>query len=205
MEYTHSDKPYPRGELCVKGPVVFQGYYKNEEKNKEAIDEQGWLHTGDVVEIWENGTIKLIDRKKNLFKLGQGEYISPEKLENIYNKSQFVAQIFVTGDSLRNYIVAVIVPDMDFIKMWAAKSGIQLEGLELLQSKEFKEALEKDLLGRHGQARLNSLEKIKKYHISTEPFSVENNLLTPSQKLMRFSARKHFKGIVEAMYAEDDK
>lgn len=103
MGYMSTDKPYPRGELCVRGPNVFQGYYKNEEKNKEAFDEQGWLHTGDIVEVWENGAIKLIDRKKNLFKLSQGEYISPEKLENVFNKSQFISQIFVTGESTRSY------------------------------------------------------------------------------------------------------
>ena len=200
MEYLSSDKPYPRGELCIKGPVVFQGYYKNPEKNEEAFDKDGWLHTGDVVEVWQNGTIKLIDRKKNLFKLSQGEYISPEKLENVYNKSQFVAQIFVTGDSLKNYIVAVIVPDADFIKMWATKMGITKEGDELLKSKEFLDTLKADLEDKAKSANLNSLEKIKKFHISTSMFSVDNNLLTPSMKLMRFSAKKVFKDIVDQLY-----
>ena len=136
--------------------------------------------------------------------MSQGEYISPEKLENIYNKSQFVAQIFVTGNSLKSFIVAIIIPDEDYCKLWAGKAGISLEGDELYKSDEFKQALEKDLKDRHAHAELNSLEMIKKYHISRVPFSVDNNLLTPSQKLMRFSARKHYEDIVEALYAEDN-
>lgn len=203
MEYSANDKPYPRGELCIKGPVVFQGYYKNEEKNKEAFDEDGWLHTGDVVEIWENGTLKIIDRKKNLFKLSQGEYISPEKLENIYNKSQFIAQIFVTGDSLRDYIVAIIVPDEDFCKMWAAKIGLSKEGDDLYSSEEFNDALKADLEKRAENSKLNSLERIRKYHITRTPFSIENHLLTPSMKLMRYSAKKVFKDVVEHLYTDE--
>lgn len=203
MEYTSSDKPYPRGELCIKGPVVFQGYYKNEEKNKEAFDENGWLHTGDVVEVWENGTLKLIDRKKNLFKLSQGEYISPEKLENIYNKSPFVAQIFVDGDSTKHYIVAIIVPDEEMTKHWATKNNISLEGDELFNSNEFKEALAADLDQRAEIAKLNSLEKIKKFHITRTLFSVDNHLLTPSMKLVRHAAKKIFKDEVDRMYSEE--
>ena len=83
MGYTARDKPWPRGEICFKGPSIFQGYFKNEALNRAAI-EDGWLMSGDVGIILPNGTIKIIDRAKNIFKMAQGEYIAPEKLENVY-------------------------------------------------------------------------------------------------------------------------
>ncbi|KAG8537228.1 hypothetical protein GDO81_024878, partial [Engystomops pustulosus] len=89
------------GEVCIKGSNVFKGYLKDPEKTAEAIDEEGWLHTGDIGKWLPNGTLKIIDRKKNIFKLAQGEYIAPEKIENVYGRSAPVAQVFVHGDSLR--------------------------------------------------------------------------------------------------------
>ncbi|CAI2361356.1 unnamed protein product [Moneuplotes crassus] len=202
MEYFHTDKPYPRGEICVKGHNVFQGYYKAEVKNQEAFDDQGWLHTGDVAEIRPNGSVKLIDRKKNLFKLSQGEFISPEKLENIYNKSQFVAQIFVHGFSTMSYLVAVIVPDPEYLKIWAANRGLDTDLGTLVESQDLRDAIQQDLNDRTIKGGLNGLEKIKKFHLTLEMFSIENGLLTPSMKLIRHRAKVSFKPIFEELYTE---
>ncbi|CAG7830240.1 unnamed protein product, partial [Allacma fusca] len=87
-------------EVCIKSAGMFKGYYKNEEETQNVIDEDGWLHTGDIATWLSNGTIKIIDRKKNIFKLSQGEYVAPEKIEIVYVFSRLVTQIFITGDSL---------------------------------------------------------------------------------------------------------
>jgi long-chain acyl-CoA synthetase len=123
MQYLSTDKPYPRGELCMKGATVFSGYYKRPDKTSEAFDAQGWLKTGDVALIYPNGSAKIIDRSKNIFKLSQGEYIAPEKLENIFSLSPLIAQTFIYGDSLRSCTVAVIVPELDKVKDWGRENG----------------------------------------------------------------------------------
>jgi len=86
----------------------------NEEKNREAMVD-GWLMSGDVGVILPNGSVKIIDRAKNIFKLAQGEYIAPEKLENVYVQSSFISQIHVHGDSLQSFLVAIVIPDFDVI------------------------------------------------------------------------------------------
>ena len=102
----------PRGEICLRGYGVVPGYYKMDEKAKEAIDDDGWLRTGDVGMLnTKNGALTIIDKKKNLFKLSQGHLVAPEKVESILNKIPYFAEAFVYGDSLKDYCVGLFVLD----------------------------------------------------------------------------------------------
>lgn len=96
--YLHTNKP-AQGEICIKSGAMMDGYFKNPEKTKEAFTDDGWLLTGDIANIYENGQIQIIDRAKSIFKLSQGEYISPEKVENILVQGEYLAQAYIHGDS----------------------------------------------------------------------------------------------------------
>lgn len=110
MGYTSKDEGGPRGELLVRGPQIFPEYYKNPEETAKSFDEDGWFYTGDVARIdSKTGRTYIIDRVKNFFKLAQGEYVTPERIENTYLSCfPYIAQLFVHGDSLRTHLVGVV-------------------------------------------------------------------------------------------------
>lgn len=162
MQYLSSDKPYPRGELCMKGSTITSGYYKRPDKTAEAFDEDGWFRTGDVAMIYPNGSVRIIDRSKNIFKLSQGEYIAPEKVENIFALCPFVAQSMVYGDSLKNCCIAIIVPDEGKMKAWASENGhASADVKEIFEMEDYKKAVlaSLDELGKAN--KLSSLERPK--------------------------------------------
>ncbi|XP_010632919.1 long-chain-fatty-acid--CoA ligase 5 [Fukomys damarensis] len=188
------------GEICIKGLNVFRGYLKDPEKTQEVLDKDGWLHTGDIGCWLPNGTLKIIDRKKNIFKLAQGEYIAPEKIENIYTRSGPVSQIFIHGDSLRSSLVGVVVPDPDVLPSFAAKFGVKGSLEELCQSKIVKEAILEDLQKIGKENGLKSFEQVKNIFVHPEPFSIENGLLTPTLKAKRGDIAKHFRTKIDSLY-----
>lgn len=191
------------GEVCVKGANVFKGYLKDPEKTKETIDEDGWVHTGDIGKWLPNGTLKIVDRKKHIFKLAQGEYIAPEKIENVYVRSDALAQVFVHGDSLQACLVAVVVPDQDFLSNWAKRTlGLKGTYLELCDKQEVNDAILKDMMELGKKADLKSFEQVKAIHIHTEQFSIENGLLTPTMKAKRNELRQYFRDQIDQLYAQ---
>uniref|UniRef100_A0A8C7PWA2 Arachidonate--CoA ligase n=1 Tax=Oncorhynchus mykiss TaxID=8022 RepID=A0A8C7PWA2_ONCMY len=190
------------GEVCVKGPNVFKGYLNDPEKTKEALDQDGWLHTGDIGKWLPNGILKIVDRKKHIFKLAQGEYVAPEKVENIYIRSDPVAQIFVHGDSLQACLVGIVVPDPDFLPGWAKKKGIEGSYLEMCASKELKNAILEDILRLGKEGGLKSFEQVRDISLHTEMFSVQNGLLTPTLKAKRTDLRSHFQEQIDLLYAK---
>lgn len=185
MDYNVSDKPNPRGEVCIRGPNVCKGYYNMPEKTAETIDSDGWLHTGDIGLWLPNGTLKIIDRKKNLFKLAQGEYVAPEKCENKMQRSAFVAQIFVHGNSLKASLLGVIVPDFETLTPWAKANGLEsiAEDEEALcANEEVKAMILADLRAIGKEGGLKGFEIVRGIVLSHIPFSVENNTLTATFK-----------------------
>lgn len=202
MGYLASD-PNPRGEVCYKGNSIFHGYFKNQEKTAEALSSDGWLASGDVGMVMPNGSLKIIDRAKNIFKLSHGEYIAPEKLENVYVTSPWVAQIFVHGDSLQSWIIAVVVVEVPAVRKWLAEKGIEAEGDDIsshLEHPDLHQLILTNFLELAKVNKFNGLEKIKKVHLTAEPFSIENDLLTPTMKIKRNIARKVFAAEIAKMY-----
>ncbi|KQJ89589.1 long chain acyl-CoA synthetase 6, peroxisomal [Brachypodium distachyon] len=203
MNYTSEDQPYPRGEICVRGPTIFLGYYKDEIQTREVIDEDGWLHTGDIGLWLPGGRLKIIDRKKNIFKLAQGEYIAPEKIENVYAKCKYIAQCFVYGDSLNSSLVAIIAVEPDVLKAWAVSEGIQCEDLrQLCADPRAKAAVLADMDSIGKEAQLRGFEFVKAVALIAEPFTLENGLLTPTFKVKRPQAKAYFAKEISDMYAQ---
>uniref|UniRef100_A0A3Q4IE10 Arachidonate--CoA ligase n=1 Tax=Neolamprologus brichardi TaxID=32507 RepID=A0A3Q4IE10_NEOBR len=150
------------GEICIRGPSVFRGYLRDPGKTAEALDSDGWLHSGDVGQWLPNGTLRIIDRKKHIFKLAQGEYIAPEKIENVYMRSVPVLQVFVHGDSLQSYLIGIVVPDPEVFVDWAKDRGFVGSYEELCQNPDVKKAVLEDMNAVGREARLNSFEQVSK-------------------------------------------
>ncbi|KAF9453282.1 long-chain-fatty-acid-CoA ligase [Macrolepiota fuliginosa MF-IS2] len=208
MGYTSEDKPNPRGELCFRGLNIFTEYYKDPKNTQEGIDQEGWFHTGDVGEIDPAGRVKIIDRVKNIMKLAQGEYVALEKIENLYSSNSAIAQIYVHGDSLQSYLLAVIVPDPVYLagiasRILGKKIGPEDQaGLTEAIKDSRVNAHILDVLSEDGRKYgLNGIEMIKRIHLSLVPFSVENGALTPTFKIKRKDAANLYRAELDALYA----
>lgn len=150
--------------------------------------------------VLQNGALKIIDRKKNIFKLSQGEYVAAEKIENIYMRCQYVAQSFVEGDSLQPYLMGVMVPDEEVMIPWAKENGMDGSFSDICSNKRVKDMILEDLNKIGKAAGLKGFEMVKDIILHPEQFSVENGLLTPTFKNKRPQLRKYFKEQIQELY-----
>ncbi|KAK3829289.1 MAG: hypothetical protein J3Q66DRAFT_324835 [Benniella sp.] len=208
MNYHSTDKPYPRGEIWIRGDTVFKGYFKDEKNTKETIDPEGWLATGDIGFVDNRGCFTIIDRKKNIFKLAQGEYIAPEKIENILGaRCNLVQQIYVHGDSLESTLVSVVIPEPEtFLPFANALVGASVsmgdnEGIsKLCKDPKVIAAVIKELEKAGKAGALRGFEFVKRVHLTTDAFSVDNGMMTPTFKVRRPQVAAHFSEQIKLMY-----
>ncbi|TQN73192.1 Long chain acyl-CoA synthetase 7 [Colletotrichum shisoi] len=210
FDYFVTDKPYPRGEILLRGPSIFQEYYKNEEETKKALDADGWFHTGDIAEVDNMGRFKIVDRKKNVLKLSQGEYISPERIENVYlGSSNLAAMAYVHGDPSQSSLVGVFGVDPENFAPFASKvlkktidktdiAAIKAAGADPKVKKAFLAELDK--IGRGH--KFNSYERVRNVYLTVDPFTIDNELLTPTLKMKRPQTAKAFRTQIDQMYEE---
>ncbi|GAB4857552.1 Long chain acyl-CoA synthetase 4 [Ancistrocladus abbreviatus] len=189
----------PRGEICIRGKTLFSGYYKREDLTNEVLID-GWFHTGDVGEWQPDGSLKIIDRKKNIFKLSQGEYVAVENLENIYGLVSALDSIWVYGNSFQSFLVAVVNPNQQALERWAEQHGVGGDFNSLCENPKAKEYIIAELNKIGKDKKLKGFELIKAVHLDPVPFDMERDLLTPTYKKKRPQLLKYYQNVIDEMY-----
>ncbi len=184
------------GEILCKGPNVMMGYYKDPEATREVIDDEGWLHTGDIGVIMEEKYLKITDRKKEIFKLSSGKYIAPQVIENKLKESAFIEQVMVIGEN-QKFASAIISPDFNFLHNWAMRHSIDFrDNTELIQHPRVVMRFQRVVNEMNKQ--LGQTEQIKRFRLVQEEWSPVTGELSPTLKLKRkFLAQRYDKTIEE--------
>jgi fatty acid CoA ligase FadD9 len=188
LGYFRTDRPHPRGELLIKSDQIFAGYYKRPELTAEMFDENGFYRTGDIVAELGPDQLEYLDRRHNVLKLSQGEFVTVSKLEAAFERSPLVRQIYIYGNSARSYLLAVIVPAVD------ALSRNDSDALQPLISESLQDAAR--------AAGLQTYEIPRDFILETTPFTVENGLLTGVRKLARPNLKRRYGVRLEQLYTD---
>jgi len=183
------------GEVLIKGPNIFQGYYKNEEASSETLD-QGWLHTGDLGRLDDDGFLYITGRKKDIIITAGGKNITPANLENGLKQNRWISQAVVVGDK-RPYLIALVTLDPEEAPAFAAEHGLPVESLH--ESEEMRVEVQKaiDEVNSH----VGRVEQIKKFVILDHDLSLETGELTPTLKVKRNVVNDKYAGLVDRVYA----
>ena len=188
------------GEILCKGPNVMIGYYKDEEKTKEALA-NGYFHTGDIGNIDAEGFLKITDRKKEMFKTSGGKYIAPQLIENTMIQSRFIEQIMVIGDG-EKMPAAFIQPSFEFIKEWEKLHGIEVgkTNQEIISNPKVIARIQEEV--DHLNAKFGNWEKIKRFELTPDVWSIDGGQLTPTLKLRRKIVLEMYKPLYEKIYGQ---
>ncbi|KAI3525382.1 hypothetical protein L1887_04141 [Cichorium endivia] len=193
--------PVPRGEICLRGNTLFSGYHKREDLTDSVLVD-GWFHTGDIGEWQADGAMKIIDRKKNIFKLSQGEYVAVENVESTYSRCPLVTSIWVYGNSFESFLVAVVVPDRILIEEWAERNNESGDFMSLCKNSNVRKYVLDELNSEAQKNKLRGFEMLKAVHLEPIPFDFERELITPTFKLKRQQLLKYYKDCIDQLYSE---
>jgi fatty acid CoA ligase FadD9 len=194
LGYFATDRPHPRGELLLKTANMFPGYYKRPDVTAGVFDAQGYYRTGDVVAEVGPGQLVYVDRRNNVLKLAQGEFVTVARLEAVFGNSPLVRQIYIYGNSAHPYLLAVVVPTEEALRR--AENGAE-RGVAAL-----KPLIADSLQGVAKEAGLQSYEVPRDFLIETTPFTLENGLLTGIRKLAWPKLKQHYGERLEQLYAD---
>jgi len=186
------------GEILMRGPNVFKEYWRNPEATADTFDADGWLHTGDLGSIDEEGYLRITGRKKDIIITAGGKNLTPANLENDLKQSRFISQAVMYGDR-RPFPVALITLDPEEIGPWAKERGLPEDPAELAKADEVRELVQKEL--DRANSNYAQVEQIKKFTILDHDLSVENGELTPTLKVKRNVINEHFAELFESMYS----
>ena len=186
------------GEILVKGPNVMIGYYKQPELTKEAIDQEGWLHTGDIGKLEEGRYLKITDRKKEIFKTSGGKYIAPQMIENKMKESPFIEQLMVVGEG-QKFPSALIIPEFVALRDWAKTNKVNYTSdAEMVKDQQVLKLIFDEIAGfNKGFA---PYEQVKKFILLASPWTIEGGEITPTLKPKRKVINTKYKDIIEDLY-----
>jgi long-chain acyl-CoA synthetase len=184
------------GEILVRGELVMSGYWRDADATSMALRD-GWLHTGDIGVIDSDGYLQITDRKKDIIVLSGGDNVAPARIEGFLLLQPEIAQAMVIGDK-RPHLVALLVPDAEFARRWARENNANGDISALLAQDGFHRAMSSAVDRVNGM--LSNLEKIRRFTLTAEPFSIENEMLTPSMKIRRHKIRERHGTALNALY-----
>lgn len=189
------------GEILIRGPQVMKGYYGLEEMTREVISEDGWFSTGDIGELSSDGFLKITDRKKDLIKTSGGKYVAPQAIENILKRNPYVDQAVLLGEG-RKFCVVLVVPAFERLGTWAASVGLEADDPQaLLADSRCQAHLQEQFFSE--MRDLARFETPKKVGLIADPFTIENESLTPTQKVKRAVVAKRYSDLIESFYAPE--
>ncbi|HWC72907.1 MAG TPA: long-chain fatty acid--CoA ligase [Gemmatimonadales bacterium] len=190
------------GEILARGPNIMQGYYKLPEATADAIDPDGWFHTGDIGELDSDGYLKITDRKKDLFKTAGGKYVAPQPIEAMAKQNKFVAQAVVFGDR-RKFPIILVVPNFEVLKRWAAERSLAYgSNEELIALPDVQAKVEREVMS--SLHNLAKFETPKKVVLLPQDFSIETGELTPKLSVKRRVVETKYKEQIDAAYTAGD-
>jgi len=185
--------------VLIRGPNVMMGYHNDPDSTAEAIDEDGWFHTGDIGVIEEGGYLRIVDRKKELIITSGGKNIAPQPIETAFNTEVCIERVVVIGDG-RKYLVALVCPNFSMLHRWARGQGIQWDSdAELAAHPEVVRMLDERVQAVN--ADLARFEQIKKFAVVDHEFSQDTGELTPTAKVKRRAVDSVYADVIEPMYA----